>query len=156
MKEGKSSEVFDEILAHTDFDYGDEGDLQLAKEAKLHQRGNHACVGAFAARKVVEQLSCEMLSSAISLAIARHHSSRLSRGICEFEVSDKNYEAIQSLLGEYGFSDIVLPKVEYGSELRGYCYDDYEDEHILYLFFVRILRICDQKATEDYKKYYRE
>jgi CRISPR-associated endonuclease/helicase Cas3 len=31
---------------------------------------------------------------------------------------------------------------------------DKDKEWILYFLFVRILRICDQKATESFEKYY--
>lgn len=53
---------------------------------------------------------------------------------------------------ELGF-DIQLEQSDYQGQLDGFETTDYR-EKLLYFFFVRILRLCDQKATENLKKYY--
>ena len=61
---------------------------------------------------------------------------------------------MQKLLEKFGL-DTTLKKNDSQGRLEGFQYEGYK-ENVLYLFFVRILRLCDQKATENLSKYYKE
>lgn len=148
----KSPNYQNEVLAHTDYKRDDENDVALGKQASLDKRPGHAGVGAYVIQDVIEDLyDNEILKSSISMAIARHHSS-LSRSYPDFKISDRNYSEIRKLLMEIGF-DIELEQSDYQGQVEGFETEWY-GERILYFFFVRILRLCDQKATENLKKYY--
>ncbi len=157
LKETNNQFHFNEILAHTDFDSKDESDKQLAKQAQLFSRPAHAGVGAYAIQEILTDLyDNDYLRSSLSLAISRHHSP-LSVSYPQFHISDKNYQAIQSLLDKFGFNGLTLPKANrYENNIDGYAFDDWQREHLVYLFFVRILRLCDQKATENLSLYLNE
>ena len=155
LKEGLSKKDFKGILGHTDYDPNNIEDEELAQIAKLYSRPSHAGVGAFVSQEILPDMyNNDYLISGISTAIARHHSPLLSN-FTDFNISDTNYGAIQKLLDEFDL-DIELDREEYEDNLSGFEYDDWEKEQILYLFFVRILRRCDQKATEDYQRYFKE
>lgn len=151
IKEGVS--YLNEILAHTDYDDKTEYDKQIAKSVLLHKRPAHAGVGAFIAQEVISEFFEEndYLKSAISMAIARHHSP-LSKSYPQFNISDKNYQAVQELIDRFGFEIELNRSEKYAGEIDGFQFQGIE-EQILYLFFVRILRLCDQKATENLKAY---
>lgn len=155
QKEGIDPKIFKEILGHTDFDKNKPEDLELEKKSNLKSRGPHAGVGAYVAQEVFElKYSNEYITSSISMAIARHHSP-LSSSYPKFDISDYNYQAIQNLLDEFGLDFELLKKASEG-HLEGFAFDDWEKEQIYYLFFVRILRLCDQKATENFQNYFKE
>lgn len=144
-----------EILAHTDFDRLNENDLQFAKNVKLYNRPSHAGVGAYVAKEILEdEYGSEYLTSSISMAIARHHSP-LSTSFPDFEISDINYKTMQKLLEEFDF-DFNFEQEDYEGYLDDFNFDDREKEQIVYLLSVRILRLCDQKATENFEKYFKE
>lgn len=151
IKEGV--EHFKEILAHTDYDANSEVDKKIANDVLLHNRPAHAGVGAFTAQDVIPELfnGNDYLKSSISMAIARHHTP-LTKSYPKFTISEKNYRVVQSLLENYGFKAELIRSKKYGGEIDGFQFQGNE-EQILYLFFVRILRLCDQKATENLKKY---
>lgn len=144
--------AFTEVLAHTDFDKKNPDDLNFEKLAALKSRPAHAGIGAFVAQNVMPDLyESEYLKSAIAIAIARHHNA-LSSSYPDFKIGEENYKAIQFLLDEFNV-DVDLEKQDYRGLL-----DEFETswhgEFIAYLFFVRILRLCDQKATENLSKYF--
>jgi CRISPR-associated endonuclease/helicase Cas3 len=154
LKEGTNPKDFIEILGHTDFDPKSDEDKQLGQKAKLFTRPPHAGIGAYVAQEILEdELHNEFIRSSISMAIARHHSP-LSSSFPDFEISAYNYQAIQKLLNEFDL-DFDLEKEEYENHLEGFEYEG-EKERIMYLFFVRILRLCDQKATENFQKYFKD
>ncbi|WP_020530991.1 CRISPR-associated helicase/endonuclease Cas3 [Flexithrix dorotheae] len=152
LKEGVPPNEFKEILGHTDFDPESEEDKQFAQKAKLNKRPPHAGVGAYLAQELLLELDeDERVTSSISLAIARHHSPSNSK-FPEFVISPKNFNAAKQLMKELSF-DLDLETEEDDGILEGFQYGDWEKEQILYLFLVRVLRLCDQKATEDFQKY---
>jgi CRISPR-associated endonuclease/helicase Cas3 len=152
-KEGKELKDFNEILAHTDYDKNSPTDLALEKECELHKRGGHAGTGAFVAETVIEEyFDSEDLAYAVSMAIARHHSP-LSDSYSEFSISDKSYQAIQKLFDEFRY-DIKLPQKEEFEGKMNLNGLETDEQTILYLFLVRILRLCDQKATENLSNYF--
>lgn len=150
-KEG--TQFLNEILAHTDYDDKSEFDKQIAKDVSLHKRPAHAGVGAFIAQEIIPELFDEndYLKSSISMAIARHHSP-LSKSYPTFNISKENYTVIQELMDKCGFKIELGRNEKYPGEIDGFQFQGFE-EQILYLFFVRILRLCDQKATENLQAY---
>jgi CRISPR-associated endonuclease/helicase Cas3 len=155
LKENVLIEAFKDTLAHTDYDAKNESDKNLAQKALLHKRPAHAGVGAFVSQQILTELfDNEYLTAAIPLAIARHHSP-LSNSYPTFDVNENNFKEFKSLLNEYDFSFDINRKSLNGT-INGFAFDDWEKEQIVYLFFVRILRLCDQKATEDLEKYFKE
>jgi len=150
----KDPNWMNEVLAHTDFDKNDERDNELSKLAGLYKRPAHAGVGAFVSQDIIEELyDNEILKSSVSMAIARHHSS-LSNSYPDFKITDKYYAEIKKLLQELDI-EINLEKEDSSGNLDGFETDGYH-ERMLYLFFVRILRLCDQRATENLNKYFNE
>ncbi len=152
-KENTTVAQYKEILAHTDYNSNDATDIELAKKANLLKRPAHAGVGAYVAQELESDLFIsEYLKSAISMAIARHHSP-LSDTYPDFDVNDTNYCGIRKLFKEFEF-DIELERKDLKGNLSGF-ETDWHGEYIVYLFFVRILRLCDQKATENLSHYYK-
>jgi CRISPR-associated endonuclease/helicase Cas3 len=153
--EGIDPNQFKEILGHTDFDRNSKKDNELAQKAKLNSRPSHAGVGAFVAQEILPEFyHNNYITSSVSLAIARHHSP-LNLKYPDFKISDKYYEAMNQLLEEYNLKTGLEQEEDEGI-LEGFEYDDWEKEQIIYLFFVRILRLCDQKATENFEKYFKQ
>lgn len=148
MKENIPLNEFKDVLAHTDFDRTSDTDIELTKQAKLGTRPPHAGVGAYIVQNILED---DFFTNPISTAIARHHKPT-SSSCPAFKISDKNYVAMTELLNDLGF-DYDLETEGYEEILTGL---ETINEEILYLFLVRILRLCDQKATENLKKYYNE
>ncbi len=143
-----------EILAHTDYDRNNKGDEELGRQAVLNKRPAHAGVGAFVAENVIDELfDSELLRSSVPMAIARHHSSFVD-SFPDFKIPRENYFEVQKLLNELSI-DIELETEEFQGILDGFETEWY-GERIAYLFFVRILRLCDQKATENLNKYYND
>jgi CRISPR-associated endonuclease/helicase Cas3 len=142
-----------EVLGHTDFNSKDENDIELSQKSGLNKRPPHAGVGAYIFQEIIEEYyENEYLKSSISMAIAKHHSSELLRNdYPTFKISETNYLIMQKLLDKFGL-DIDLEKNESQGRLEGFQFEGYK-ENVLYLFFVRILRLCDQKATNNLGQY---
>ncbi|MFN8356383.1 MAG: CRISPR-associated helicase Cas3' [Spirosomataceae bacterium] len=147
-----------EVLGHTDFDSKDENDLALAKQAGLNQRPPHAGVGAYAIQEVLDEYYDNVyLKSGISMAIAKHHSPDISKAeYPTFKISEANYKVMRKLLAQFEL-DFELEKNESEGKLDGFILDDSDyKQYVIYSFFVRILRLCDQKATDNFKNYFNE
>lgn len=155
LKETRSVS-FNEILAHTTYNRNDKNDEALAKQASLHRRPAHAGVGALVAETIIPELfgNNDYLKSSISMAIARHHNP-LSVSYPDFVITNSNYSAIQTLLKRFGFNITLQQQSRIKGDIEGFVFDSYH-EYLIYLFFVRILRLCDQKATDNLKKYFNE
>jgi len=154
IKENATS--FNEVLAHTDYDSKDAKDKILAQKASLHKRPPHAGVGAFTAQQIIPELFEEndYLKSGVSMAIARHHSP-LSIIYPRFQISESNYQIMKVLLDEFNFDTALNRKENFEGEIDGFEFDGNE-EYLLYFFFVRLLRLCDQKAKDDLKGYFND
>ncbi|MEZ4884647.1 MAG: CRISPR-associated helicase Cas3' [Chitinophagales bacterium] len=156
-------------LGHTGFNTREEKDLfddNLEKVTKaienkiFKKRGKrppHAGVGAKVITDILleEYGDCHVyddIAIPASIAIARHH------GVTNFTypsftVSNHNFQYIRKLLAEFSMSYMELEQYERKKgELEVMDFDQYE-QFLLYLFLVRILRLCDQKATDDFEKY---
>lgn len=148
LKELLTDPLYPEILAHTDYEYSDH-DKALGKAAGINRRPPHAGIGAFEARIIVEELfESETLAVAVAYAIARHHNAtNYERN--DFNIPSENYKEMKRLLDEYGFETELERK---GRKDKLDAFESWQ-ARIPYFFLVRILRICDQKATEDWQKY---
>lgn len=144
--------VKDEPLGHTDFDKEKDDDLDKAIFKKHGKRPPHSGVGALAIRDILDkEFGNPYLTNAVSLAIARHHGIS-NTGYKDFKISETNFKVMNDLFKEVGFeidADEVIREEDEGDlDFR-----DTAEEYIPYFFFVRILRMCDQMATADFKKW---
>lgn len=159
-------------LGHTGFDTKEEKERlgqqyeevvksveKSIKEKLKGGRPRHSGVGAWVIFDVLEEwLGSDKLWDKLfvpaAYAIARHHGMS-NDSSPDFSISNHNYQAIKHLLNKYGFGDYKLSQKEDKNEL-----DDFtsyrHSNFLMYLFFVRILRLCDQKATDDFEKYLSE
>ncbi|CAN5607307.1 CRISPR-associated helicase/endonuclease Cas3 [soil metagenome] len=163
LKEGIAPKDFQEVLGHTTFDQNDPKDIELEKTCNLKSRGPHAGVGAFVALlllgkeyKIKEDLLKILFP--LATAIMRHHSP-LSTNVNAYSISDKNFEAFIDLYYEkIGQQRFDKPEI-----LQGYSKEQNLEKYLvkgentismmMYFFLVRILRICDQNATENKDNY---
>ena len=140
-----------EVLAHTD--YVENVDKELAKECGVKNKPAHAGIGAMQAYDIIydEYSENEQLARTVSNAILKHHSVE-SKTFCDFKITDVCIKEMNKLLVEQGINYSLL------TQERGAILDmpNTDKEWILYLFLVRILRMCDQKATESIEKYYKD
>lgn len=157
-------------LGHTGFDTKEEKERlgeqyeeivkkveKSIKEKLKGGRPRHSGVGAWVIIDVLEEWLgddeklWEKLFIPASYAIARHHGVS-NDSSPDFFISNQNYQPIKHLLNKYGFGEYQLSQKEEVNEL-----DDFveynQTSFLMYLFFVRILRLCDQKATDDFEKY---
>jgi CRISPR-associated endonuclease/helicase Cas3 len=138
-----------EILAHTDYD--DNTDRELAKECHFKNKPPHAGIGAMQAYELLYNGYTESISKVVSNAILKHHSVE-TKSFADFSISDICIKEMELLLKEYQIKGNLIKKKE-----RGELWDvtpSSEREWLLYFFIVRILRLCDQKATESFERYY--
>lgn len=129
------------------------------KEKLKKGRPPHSGVGAWVIIDVLDEWIgkerlFEKLYVPAAYAIARHHGvSNVSSP--KFSISNHNYQPIKYLLNKYGFGQYNLLQEEKTNEL-----DDFtqysQTSFLMYLFFVRILRLCDQKSTDNFEKYLNE
>jgi CRISPR-associated endonuclease/helicase Cas3 len=144
--------IFDssEVLAHSDFDKETDGELENISRKKPA----HAGIGALAliesAEIIIGTNEYEALSNSMSTAILKHHGVE-TENYPNFEISDANYAAIESLLVDIGLNVKLKRKGRAGKLID--CLPINAPEWITYLFFVRLLRLIDQKATKDCRKY---
>ncbi len=138
------------ILAHTDFDKNNPEDVSLAKRTGINKRPRHAGAGAAELLRVIEAwLENEDLAAAACLAIARHHSST-NQNSEVYKIPVASRQEMVQLLREFGFADLE-PRLKGAAErLPAIGMDEYR---LFYLFLVRILRLCDQKATANLSNY---
>jgi CRISPR-associated endonuclease/helicase Cas3 len=140
-----------EVLAHTD--YVENVDKELAKECGVKNKPAHAGIGAMQAYDIIydEYSENEQLARTVSNAILKHHSVE-SKTFCDFKITDVCIKEMNKLLVEQGLNYSLF------TQERGAILDmpNTDKEWILYLFLVRILRMCDQKATESIEKYYKD
>jgi CRISPR-associated endonuclease/helicase Cas3 len=143
-----------EVLAHTDYD--DSTDKKLTKECKIKNKPPHAGIGAMQAYEILydsysEYNTKEYLAKVISNAILKHHSPD-SKSFVDFAILDNGINEVKLLFKEYSLKGDFIHKGK--GETLNDIVPTKDREWMLYLFFVRILRLCDQKATESIEKYY--
>lgn len=139
-----------EILAHTDYD--DSTDKELAKECKINSKPGHAGIGAVKAYYMFYENS-EELANILSNVIMKHHNPD-TQSFDDFSISKYGKEEARRLLTECGVECARLIQHEKGCSLNRMVLSiDNNKKYIIYLFMVRILRLCDQKATESLENY---
>jgi len=138
-----------EVLAHTDYD--DITDRDLAKECKIKSKPPHAGIGAMQAYEILYDKYSEDVAKVICNAILKHHSHE-TQSFFDFNIPDYCIQIIKQLFEEYTLKGEFI-KAEKGESLQDIV-PTKDKEWIIYLFIVRILRLCDQKATESFEKYY--
>ena len=144
-----------EVLAHTDYD--GISDVALGKECCINKKPPHAGIGAMHIYDIVYDNfdENEGLARAMSSAILKHHSVD-SNSFCSFEIKKSVLNDLNQLLVECGFEKEPMADIsETGGNLSD-CECSNIRERLLYFIIVRILRLCDQKATENLQKYYKK
>lgn len=136
-----------EVLAHTDYD--DNVDRELAKECHIKNKPPHAGIGAFVAKSLLLNEFGSDIANIVAMVIIKHHSIE-TMTMSGFSIAKEDVASILNLLEEINF--MAIP-IESGREKNLNLFLQTNEEQILYLLFVRILRLCDQKATESMEKY---
>ncbi len=142
----------EEVLAHTDFN--ELTDKEIEKQSGTKNKPPHAGIGAFAliesAADIIAVDRYEYLLNSISTAILKHHGTDTTT-YSDFEISDNNYLQIDSLLESIGIKTKLKRKGRGGHLINSL--PSNTGEWVIYLFFVRILRLSDQKATMNFEVY---
>lgn len=152
FQEKKTGTPCREVLAHTDYD--EITDQKLAAECKIKRKPPHAGIGAL---QVFEILLAEWgeegesLARIAAYAVLKHHS--VETDSCEnFSISEKGIQEVEKL-----FEDCPLKgklTIQGRRQKLGDITLEDENEWLTYFFLVRLLRLCDQRATEFMEKYY--
>lgn len=147
-----NNNLYFEILAHTDFDKLT--DSELAKECNIKSKPAHAGIGAMQVYDMLFDDYGENIARIVACAIMKHH----SIGTDSFEtfaIPDKNLNDLILLANEIDIK-YAYNKKERGDTLIGLIPNkENKKEWLLYMLIVRILRLCDQRATESIEKYYK-
>ncbi len=140
-----------EILAHTDYD--ESVDAELATICKIKNKPAHAGIGAMQVYEMLIDDYGEKIARIAGCAILKHHGVD-TNSFVSFAISDKGLNDTNLLAKEYNIKGPFKRK-ERGESLSDIIPNNGNDkEWLLYLLIVRILRLCDQKATESMEKYY--
>jgi len=137
-----------EVLAHTDYD--ENTDKELAKECKVNKKPPHAGIGAIQAHKLLCDTYSEEIANVVAIAILKHHSSE-TQSSADFYIANSGIQEMDILLKECSIKGHLTHKMD--KELLDDLLPETHKEWILCLFLIRILRLCDQKATESIEKY---
>lgn len=141
-----------EILAHTDYD--ENTDEELAVECKIKRKPPHAGIGAL---QVFEMLSAEWgeegesLSRIAAYAVLKHHGVKADSAGA-FSIPEKCIREAERLFEDCPLKGTFRTKGR-KRELNEITLDN-DKERLTYFFLVRLLRMCDQRATENMEKYY--
>lgn len=142
----------DEVLAHSDFNQLT--DMEIEKQSGVKSKPPHAGVGAFAivesAEDIIDSDDFEDLCNPISTAILKHHGVE-TLSYPDFTINEKEYNQLDVLFNEIGIK-VNIARKALGGRITDYLPTNSE-EWVVYFFLVRILRICDQKATMNFEKY---
>jgi len=138
-----------EVLAHTDYD--ERTDKELAKECRINNKPPHAGIGAHQVYEMLYDAYSEEIAIGIANAILKHHSPDTNSS-ADFTILKTGINEVEKLMKEYKIDGKLIDKMSKENDLG--IMPAKEKEWLLYLFIVRILRLCDQKATELLEKYY--
>lgn len=146
-------ENYYEVLAHTDYD--GISDVALGKECHINKKPPHAGIGAMHIYDMVYDIFNENdgLARALSSAILKHHSVD-SSSFCCFEIKKSVLKELNRLLAEFGFEKEPMSDISESGDNLYDCECGCIRERLLYFMIVRILRLCDQKATQNLEKYF--
>jgi CRISPR-associated endonuclease/helicase Cas3 len=150
-KKMKDSSYF-EILAHTDYD--ELNDIELAKECKINSKPSHAGIGSVQVYDMLYNDYREEIARVAGCAILKHHSVE-TNSFETFSILDSSLNDLIKLMKELKLK-YDFDKNERGESLLDIIPNKTKDkEWLLYFIIVRILRLCDHKATESIDKYYK-
>ncbi len=145
----------EEVLAHSDFN--GLTDKEIEKQSGAKNKPPHAGAGALVliegAEEIIEATDFEELANPVATAILKHHGVE-TETYPDFEVDDNGYTQIVRLFEEIGVI-VNLKRKARGGNMIDYLPGN-KKEWVIYLFLVRILRLSDQKATIDFKKYLKQ
>jgi CRISPR-associated endonuclease/helicase Cas3 len=144
-----------EVLAHCDFNELTDKDIE--KQCGAKNKPPHAGVGAFDfvanAEEIIGSANFEELANSVSTAILKHHGVE-TETYSDFDIAEENYKEIDCLLEDIGI------RTKLNQQARGGKLTDFlpgnKEEWVIYSFLVRILRLCDQKATINFEKYLKQ
>lgn len=141
-----------EVIAHTD--YNENTDMELSKTCKIKQKPPHAGIGAFQAYYILEEIYGKEIARIVGCAILKHHGIKTGE-FKTFSISKECLSEAEKIIKDIDF-DCKLIQRDRGETLHYIIPPKGKDkEWMTYLIFVRILRLCDQKATESKDKYYK-
>jgi len=138
-----------QVLAHTDYD--ERTDKELAKECRMNNKPAHAGIGAHQVYEMLYDTYSEEIAIGIANAILKHHSPDTNSS-ANFTVLKAGTSEVEKLMKEYKIDGKLIDEMLKENDLG--ITPANEKTWLLYLFMVRILRLCDQKATESLGKYY--
>ena len=159
QKEAILLKNFKEVLAHSTTENEEDKELmkQVLKKMNLPQKPSHAGIGAVALWNTLYELfndpKDEKWFSSFCHAILCHHSPTTS-SYPKFDTTLYKQE-MKRLLQEINFNfdlDIIIDdeeRNEFEFISKKSC------QWLLYFYLVRILRLCDQRATVNMSKYYK-
>ena len=151
----KGNYIQGEVLAHSDFNELSDKELELQSGAK--NKPPHAGAGAFAfvasAEDIADSMNFEGLTNSVSTAILKHHGVE-TETYPGFNISDENYKEVDKLLENFGIKTKLNRNAREG-RLTDFLPDN-KEEWVTYFFLVRILRLCDQKATMNFEKFLKQ
>lgn len=144
------NKIFNETIAHTD--YNKLVDDQLAKKCGINRKPSHAGIGASKVYDIMlEEDFCEEIARTVSCSILKHHNVDTEKSVPSF-IREDNLIDLRTLLTEMGYSFDVSPENKKGEALSDLI-PVKDKEWFAYFVLVRILRMCDQKATKELEKY---
>jgi CRISPR-associated endonuclease/helicase Cas3 len=112
----------------------------------------HAGIGAYQVYEMLYDSYPEEISKVVANAILKHHSPE-TVGSDRFDIFKAGTNEMRKLMQEHNITGGLKHNLSKESDLG--IMPSQDREWILYMFIVRILRLCDQKATESLEKYYK-
>lgn len=144
-----NDETYFEVLAHTDYDA--KTDKELGNLCGINRKPPHAGIGAVQAYDLLFDEYGERVARVVSCAILKHHNVD-TESFVSYSITEKNMIDLKRLFNDLQF------KGDFNKQDRGDNLSDLiptnEGERLLYFLVVRILRLCDQRATKIIDKYY--
>lgn len=150
----------DEVLAHSDFN--ELTDKEIEKQSGAKNKPPHAGAGAFAALEILgnyfnDKRKIKNVLFPIVTAIIKHHSPETS-SFCNFKIDELEFGSFRSLWEmEVNIPIKARSRLLQMSEIpiNQFLINSRTDDIgiVFYFLLVRILRICDQKATQSVETY---
>ncbi len=153
----KTGKVITEALAHSDFNRTNPDDVKLSKESGMNKRPEHSVIGAFALKLLLDEMfdfeeeQVEDIVFPLCNAIAKHHNSTTTpESVSKFLILDEDYQSIKEMLNSINVS--LNPKKQlHNRAIIDITLTEPDFQKPFEFILSRILRICDQRATENIK-----
>ena len=160
LQELKGNYIFDEVLAHSDFN--ELTDKEIEKQSGAKNKPPHAGIGAFIALEILgnnfkDKRRIKNILFPIVTAILKHHSPT-TKSFVDFTIEENELNTFKELwTSELSIPiDIQNRSIQMKQKpIDQYLINSRVDNIgiITYFLLVRILRLCDQKATEQINIY---